>query len=209
MPRASRSLWSSDALTAFSIDAVLVGVLLMISAMSKRRVTFTGIASFTFLLCAYAVASAQLFTPEQTLGQAHAYEGNTRPANQTATVFVSAIKGLLTNICRVDGKNYFKLTLISGPCGNVVYLLPGTHELTLRYNTGFASGSPTIPIRVEAGKTYHVVGTVVAREGLRVRVATSINTMPQGFALTYKDAYPDYYARTNRPNARINPEDAK
>jgi len=177
--------------------------------MSKRRVTFVGITSFIFLLCVCPVASAQLFTPEQTLGQAHAYEGDRRPASQIATVFVAPNNALLTHICQVDGKNYFKLTLISGPCGNVVYLLPGTHQLTLRQGEGFAQGGFTIPIRVEARKTYHVVGTVVEREFSRIRVVTSINTMPQGFALSYKDIYPAYYARTNRPNARINPEDAK
>jgi len=176
--------------------------------MSKRRVTCLGTAAFLFFY-ACSGASAQLFTPEQTIGRAHAYEGAARPRSQIATVFVAWDNGLLANICAVDGKNYVKLTLISGPCGQVVYLLPGTHQLSLRYSIGTAGASPTIPIRVEAGKTYHVVGTRVAGDGRRDRVATSVNTMPQGFALTYKDVYPAYYAKTNRPNARINPDDAK
>ena len=45
--------------------------------------------------------------------------------------------------------------------------------------------------------------------GLRERVATSISAMPERFALTYKDIYPTYYAKGDKPNSRINPEDAK
>jgi hypothetical protein len=143
------------------------------------------------------------------IGRAHAYEGAARPASQIATVFITANDGMFGYICTVNGTNYFKLTLTSGPCGHVVYLLPRTHQLGLRYSSGASKASPTIPIRVEAGKTYHLVGTRVAGDGVRDRAVTSINTMPQGFALTYKDVYPEYYAGTNRPNARINPEDAK
>ncbi len=62
--------------------------------------------------------------PEQTHGHAHAYEGAARPATQIATVFVASNNSLLAYICAVDGKNYFKLTLISGPCGHVVYCFP-------------------------------------------------------------------------------------
>jgi hypothetical protein len=153
---------------------------------------------------------AQLFTPEQTLMQVHAYEGSPRPAKQIATVFARPFEstGMVTYICKVDGKSLVRLGLASS-CPSVVYLLSGTHQLTLRYGSGSAGASPTIPIRVEAGKTYQVVGTRVAGEGGRDRAATSISTMPQGFALTYKDVYPAYYAGTTRPNARINPEDAK
>ena len=142
--------------------------------------------------------------------RAHAYEGGPRPAKQIATVFARPFEstGMITHICKVDGKSLVRLGLASS-CPSVVYLLSGTHQLTLSYRSGRGTASPTIPIRVEAGKTYQVIGTRVAGEGGRDRVATSINTMPQGFALTYKDVFPSYYAGTNRPNARINPEDEK
>jgi hypothetical protein len=180
--------------------------------MSKERVASTGIASFIFLLCACPVASAQLFSPEQTLSRVHAYEGGARPPTQIATVFgAPPSSGLITVICDVDGKNYYKSKLISiVGCGQLVYLLPGAHQLTIHHREGSNWASPTIPIRVEAGKTY-MVGGAVSRENkeLRARVTTSINTMPEGFVVTYKDLYPGYYARFNRQNSRINPDDAK
>jgi hypothetical protein len=177
--------------------------------MSKRRVTCLGTAAFLFLLCACSAASAQLFSPEQVLSQVHAYEGSPRPVKEIATVFARPFEttGMITSICKVDGK---RLGWGLGSCASVVYLLSGTHQLTLRYNSGTQGADPTVTIRVEAGKTYQLVGTRVKGEaGGRDRAVTTINTMPQGFALTYKDVYPSYYATNNRPNARINPADAK
>jgi hypothetical protein len=178
-------------------------------AMSKRRVTCLGTAAFLFLLCACSAASAQLFTPEQTLIRVHAYEGSPRPAKQIATVFARPYEstGLVTHICKVDGKSLFRLGW-SSTCPSVVYLLSGTHQLTIEYRDGRSGVSPTIPIRVEAGKTYMVLGTT-SQEGFRVRVATSVSAMSEGFVLTYKDIVPAYYAKGDKPNSRINPEDAK
>jgi hypothetical protein len=183
--------------------------------MSKRRVTFVGIASFIFLLCACPVALAQLFTPEQTLSQAHAYEGSPRPVKQIATVFAAPRKstGLATQMCKVDGKSLFRFGW-SSSCPQVIYLLPGTHQLAITQSIPGAGTSSTIPIQVEAGKTYMVGGTVLWEKDffgtLRPRrAATSISAMPEGFALTYKDIYPTYYASGDKPNSRINPEDAK
>jgi hypothetical protein len=181
--------------------------------MSNRSATLFGIASFFFLLCPCPAALAQLFTPEQMLSQVHAYEGDHRPATQIATVFRAPPErtGLLASICNVDGGK--RLWAWSTPCPLVVYLLPGTHQLTIRYSTVRAGASPTIPIRVEAGKTYMVVGTVSGERNafgvMMSRVATSISTMPEGFALTYKDIYPTYYAKGDKPNSRVNPEDAR
>jgi hypothetical protein len=177
--------------------------------MSKRRETCLGTATFLFLFCACSAASAQLFTPEQTLMRVHAYEGGPRPARQIATVFVRPFEsiGLISTICKVDGKSLRRLGWTS-TCPSVVYLLPGTHQLTIEYRHAWAGASPTIPIRAEAGKTYMVLGTM-SQEGLRKRVATSISAMPEGFALTYKDIYPAYYAKGEKSNSRINPEDAK
>jgi hypothetical protein len=53
-----------------------------------------------------------------------------------------------------------------------------------------------------------VLGTT-SQEGFRVRVATSVSAMSEGFVLTYKDIVPAYYAKGDKPNSRINPEDAK
>ena len=177
--------------------------------MSKRRGTCLGTTAFLFFLCACSPASAQLFTPEQTLMRAHAYEGSPRPAKQIATVFARASDstGLTAHICKVDGKSLFRLGLAS-TCPSVVYLLPGTHQLTIGFRHSGGGASPTIPIRAEAGKTYMVLGTV-SQEGLRKRVAASVSAMPEGFALTYKDILPAYYAKGDKPNSRINPEDAK
>jgi hypothetical protein len=180
--------------------------------MSKRRVTcLSSTAAFLFLLCACSAASAQLFSPEQVLRHVHAYEGSPRPVKEIATVFVRPFEttGISGAICKIDGTSYVRLGLGS-TCPSVVYLLSGAHQLSLRYGSGSQGASPTVTIRVEAGKTYQLVGTRVAGEaGGRDRAVTSINTMPQGFALTYKDVYPSYYAGgTDRPNARINPQDA-
>jgi hypothetical protein len=175
--------------------------------MSKRRETCLGTAAFLFLLCACSAASAQLFTPEQTLMRVHAYEGSPRPAKQIATVFVRPFEstGLITTICKVDGKSLRRLGWTS-TCPSVVYLLPGTHQLTIEYRHAWAGASPTIPIRAEAGKTYMVLGTL--SQDLR-RVAASVSAMPEGFVLTYKDIDPGYFAKFDRPNSRVNPEDAK
>lgn len=183
--------------------------------MSKGRVTFVGIVSFVFLACACPAALAQLFTPEQTLVRVHAYEGDPRPATQIATVFVPfAMGGLLPRICKVDGRSLFRLGWTSS-CPLVVYLLPGTHQLTVEFRSGWARASPTIPIRAEAGKTYTVLGTTSGEKNMfgvempNTRIAASISAMPEGFALTYKDIYPTYYSKGDKPNLRINPEDAK
>ena len=175
-------------------------------AMSKRE-TCLGTGAFLFLLCACSAASAQLFTPEQTLMRAHAYEGSPRPAKQIATVFARAIEstGLMTHICKVDEKSLRRLGLGSW-CPSVVYLLSGTHQLTIEFRHGAATAGPTIPIRAEAGKTYMVLGTL--SQDLR-RVAASVSAMPEGFVLTYKDIDPGYFAKGDKPNSRINPEDAK
>ena len=177
--------------------------------MSNRPVPRVGIASFFFLFCACPVALAQLFTPEQTLMRTHAYDGSPRPAKQIATVFARPYEssGLITHICKVDEKSLRRLGW-SSTCPSVVYLLSGAHQLTIEFRHGAAAASSTIPIRAEAGKTYMVVGTLsqekVGFAGLRERVATSVSAMPEGFALTYKDIYPAYYAKGDKPNSRIN-----
>jgi len=184
--------------------------------MSNRPVTLIGISSFIVLFCACPVALAQLFAPEQSLVRVHAYEGSPRPAKQIATVFAAPYEStrLLTQMCTVDGKSLFRLGW-SSSCPRVIYLLPGTHQLAITYQLiGSGGASSTIPIRVEAGRTYMVVGTVVSEKNFfgtlqPRRVASSISTMPEGFALTYKDIYPTYYAKGDKPNSRINPEDAR
>jgi len=121
----------------------------------------------------------------------------------------------VTLICEVDGKKYFSELGISigrFGCGQVVYLLPGTHQLTIEYQKDRGTASTTIPIRVEAGKTYLVFGTIqeegTALSGRRRSVTTSINTMPADFVLTNKDIYA--YGQTGKPpNPRVNPADAK
>jgi len=177
--------------------------------MSNQPATLVGIAFFILLFCGCPVA-AQLFEePGRRAKLVHAYEGPLLPATKVATVFVRPFERLITSICEINGKKYFSWL----GCGEVVYLLPGTHQLTIRYSHGWGKASTTIPIRVEAGKTYLVFGTI-QEEGnaigvLRRSVTTSMNTMPADFVLTYKDIYPSYYAQSGKPNARVNPADAK
>jgi len=174
-----------------------------------NRPTLAGIVSFILIFCACPVALAQFWGIEERLVQAHAYEGDARPATQIATVFAPfGIGPPYGYICKVDEKSVVKWR----GCPAVVYLLPGTHQLTVRFVSGSASASPTVAFRAEAGKTYMVMPMMSGGKnifGVEVpnsRVAASVSTMPKGFVLTYKDIDPVYFAKyPDKPNSPVNP----
>ena len=172
----------------------------------ERRLATLGVAFAFWVLCACPPAMAQFgLTLENTTMRVHAYEGAPRPASQIATVFAPyGMNGEMTHICNVDGKSYRKLGWTSS-CPSVVYLLPGTHQLKLDFYVARLVGSPTVPIQVEAGKSYMVRGVL---SGDR-RATFSIDPMPQGFVLTYKDIYPASFSKSGVKNTRVDPADAR
>ena len=163
-------------------------------------------ASSILLLHASAAALAQLGPgPEATLIRVHAYEGANRPAAQIATVFAPyGPTAEMTFICSVNGKSYLRMGWTSS-CPSVVYLLPGTHQLTINFHLGADRSTTTMSIRAEAGRSYVVRA---AKSGDR-RATFSISTMPEGFVLTYRDIVPGYFAKYGKQNSRVDPADAK
>ena len=176
--------------------------------MSLRPATLVLVASTFWLLYACPVVLAQLGPgPESTTMRVHAYEGAKRAASQIATVFAPYGPGAeMSFICSVDGKSYFKMGWTwTSSCPSVVYLLPGTHQLTINFRFGTLTGTTTVPIRVEAGKSYVARGVLAGER----RATYSISPMPEGFVLTYKDIVPAYFAKYGAKNSRVDPLDAK
>src|SRR5262245_24536582 len=135
-------------------------------------------------------AAAVLISTHAALAQVppshvHAYEGPRRPAAQIATVYGPIRLNPVgrTLICEVDGKS------VRGwaGCRSIVYLLPGSHRL----RTHSAIGGPlvaygTLTASFAAGRVYHIESEPAANG-----VSFRLREKPPGFALTYKDMFPD------------------
>ena len=145
------------------------------------------VAVAAVLVCAQA-ALAQ----NPVITQRHAYEGKQRPAAQLATVFSKTLTMPLANplamtfIQKVDGKSvrgYFE----SGCC-DVVYVLPGRHQIFVHHGIPGRYGSDTLTGNFVAGRVYEAEAIVSGD-----KVAFRLREKPPGYVLTYKDLRPSLY----------------
>lgn len=133
----------------------------------------------------------------------HAYEGPRLPAAQIATVFARwrGPDQEQTYICAVNGRSH-RLTGPISPCPSVVYVPTGNYLLEVELRLGFRYGTVLIPLRAVAGQTYEVVAQFHDASHLRY----GSREMPTGFALTYRDLAPSFFARGDRPNQPVDPD---
>ncbi|QKE63300.1 hypothetical protein HNE05_07970 [Aquipseudomonas campi] len=129
--------------------------------------------------------------------RAHAYSPPQKPASDIATVYSvwGGFSGEMSFICKVDGKSYYKLGLISD-CPSVVYLTPGKHSIAVKYKFANYFGHTSIDLEVLAGKTYKLTGT--STDDLKT-ATFNIVEMPSNFELTYKDLIPSLRSESNQP----------
>jgi len=134
----------------------------------------------------------------------HAYEGPRRPAAELATVFArwDGAGSEQTYICRVDGRQ-FRQPGEDNPCPSVVYVTPGPHVFEVEHRMGFRYGTYLLTFNTRAGSTYEVKSSVYDEKYARY----VWREMPPGYVLTYKDAAPAHFAKGERPNRPVSPDD--
>ena len=156
------------------------------------------VAVAAVLVCAQA-ALAQ----NPVITQRYAYEGKQRPTAQLATIFGNTMPLAnplaATFIQKVDGKSvrgYFK----SGCC-DVVYVLPGRHQIFVHHGIPGRYGSATLTGNFVAGRVYEAEAIVSGD-----KVAFRLREKPPGYVLTYKDLRPSLYPPTGSwKNSRVVP----
>lgn len=142
-----------------------------------------------------------------SLIRVHAYQGVRKPASEMATVFGVWNGPGRENafVCKVDGKSYWRVGYISN-CPSVVYLLPGTHKLSLLYEyQQLYSEDVTVSVTAEAGRTYQVVATSYDSKTAQFEVQEKA----ADFKLTYKDLVPRNFEVSKQPNPYVDPSTAK
>ncbi len=165
--------------------------------MSKPPFASPTVASIAPIAAFAALAFTGCATfPPQPGAQAKGYEGASLPQAQVATVF--ALDGRPNYesgyICQINGKP----ATPQGGCASVVYLKPGAHRLTVKYQSRLEVGEAELPIRVEAGKVYQLNATSFRTNN---RGWLSIIPMPQGTKLTYRNIAPNLFdaAKVDEP----------
>jgi hypothetical protein len=159
------------------------------------------VAVAAVLVCAQA-ALAQ----NPVITQRHAYEGKERPTAQLATVHSKILMMPLasplamTFIQKVDGKSV--RGFIESGCCDVVYVLPGRHQIYVHHGIPGRSGSATLTGNFVAGRVYEAEAIVSGdKVGFRLR------EKPPGYVLTYKDLRPSLYPpHGSWQNARVVPK---
>jgi hypothetical protein len=133
-------------------------------------------------------ASSAAFPPPPALS-AKAYDGPVRPEVEVATVFILDGRPRYESgyICQVDDKPVTP----PGGCASVVYLLPGSHRLAIRYQSHIEVGEGQTSITVEAGKLYQLNATSFRTNN---RGMISLLPMPGGTRLTYRNVAPGLFS---------------
>jgi len=152
------------------------------------------------LVCAQAALAQPV-----SITQRHAYEGQRRPTAELATVFGKILTMPLahplamTMIQKVDGKSV--RGLFESGCCDVVYVLPGSHQIFVHHSIPGRSGEGTLTGHLAAGRVYEVEAIASGD-----KVAFRLRETPPGYALTYKDLRPASYPPTgSRQNSRVVP----
>jgi len=148
------------------------------------------VAVAAVLVCAQAA-----FAQNPVITQRHAYEGKERPTAQLATVFSKILAPLAnqwTFIQKVDGKSV--RGLFESGCCDVVYVLPGRHQIFVQFGITGRLASATLTGNLAAGRVYEAEAIVVSGD----KVAFRLRERPPGYVLTYKDLRPNLYPPTAR-----------
>lgn len=127
--------------------------------------------------------------PPSPATKAHGYDGPPLPESEIATVFILDGSPHFESgyICKVDGRPATR----QGGCASIVYLKPGAHRLSIKYQSRVEIGEGEIPIRVEAGMLYQLNATSF-RSGNRGRI--SLLPMPPKAKLTYRNVAPSRFS---------------
>jgi hypothetical protein len=141
------------------------------------------VAVAAVLVCAQA-ALAQ----NPVITQRHAYEGKQRPTAQLATIFGKELTmpQAATSIQKVDGKSV--RGFFESGCCDVVYVLPGRHQIFVHHWIPGRHGSATLTGNFVAGRVYEAEAIVSGD-----KVAFRLREKPPGYVLTYKDLRPALY----------------
>ena len=158
------------------------------------------VAVAAILVCAQAALAQPV-----PITQRHAYEGPPRPAAELATVFGKILTMPLANplamtmIQKVDGKSV--RGLFESGCCDVVYVLPGSHQIFVHHSIPGRRGTRTLTGNLAAGRVYEAEAIVSGD-----KVAFRLRETPPGYVLTYKDLRPALYPPTGSwTNARVVP----
>src|SRR5215467_1550355 len=154
------------------------------------------VAVAAILVCAQAALAQPV-----PITQRHAYEGPPRPAAELATVFgkILTMPLAMTMIQKVDGKSV--RGLFESGCCDVVYVLPGSHQIFVHHSIPGRRGTGTLTGNLAAGRVYEAEAIVSGD-----KVAFRLRETPPGYVLTYKDLRPASYAPTgSRQNSRVVP----
>ena len=158
------------------------------------------VAVAAVLVCAQAALAQPV-----PITQRHAYEGQRRPTAGLATVFGKILYMPLANplamtlIQKVDGKSV--RGLFESGCCDVVYVLPGRHQIFVHYSIPGRYGEGTLMGNLAAGRVYEAEAIVSGD-----KVAFRLREKPPGYVLTYKDLRPASYPPTgSRQNSRVVP----
>lgn len=150
----------------------------------KRAITATAVC----LAAASLAACATVTFPPAPVTRAKGYDGPTLPESEVATVFILDGRPRYESghICQVDGKP----ATPQGGCASVVYLRPGPHQLSIRYQSPTEVGEGQTGLEVEAGRLYQLNATSFRT---RNRGMISVMPMPAGARLTHRNVAPGLF----------------
>ncbi len=136
---------------------------------------------------AILLAGCATFPPGPAV-KAKGYDGPALLESEVATVFILDGRPHYESgyICKVDGK---PATQQSG-CASIVYLKPGVHVLSIKYQSRIEIGEGEVRIRVEAGKLYQLNATSFRTSN---RGMVSLLPMSPGAKLTYRNVAPSQF----------------
>lgn len=126
--------------------------------------------------------------PPSPAAKAKGYEGPTLPESEVATVFILDGRPDFESgyICKINEK---PATQKNG-CASIVYLKPGLHLLSIRYQSRIEIGEGEIRIQVEAGKLYQLNATSFRTKN---RGMISLLPMSPSAKLTYRNVAPGLF----------------
>jgi len=136
------------------------------------------------LLPCGAAGAASDFLPE-TLLRVQAYDGPARPRSEVAILFTmdGRPNSESATICAIDGISLER----DGVCASVVHVLPGPHQLKLRYRSMMQFGTGELWVDAAANRLYQLNFS-----SLRVDYAAKLSVIPMyaGARLSWRQLAP-------------------
>lgn len=141
----------------------------------------------TAVLSSIVLVGCATFPPQPAV-TARGYEGPRRSESEVATVYISDGRPNYESgfICEVDGRP----VAAGGGCASIVYLLPGSYRLGIRYQSRLEVGKGEIGLRVERGRVYQLNAT-----SFRTGNAGMISVLPgpSDGKLVYRNVAPNMF----------------